>query len=59
MSVPGGERTEAVDNCLAGVDRLSHEVKDASGYIPAYDQRTYSEVRPHSSNGSPELIAND
>ncbi|KAF2252645.1 TBCC-domain-containing protein [Trematosphaeria pertusa] len=40
----GGERNDAVDHCLAGIDRLSHEVKDASSYIPAYDQRTYSEA---------------
>jgi hypothetical protein len=44
MSVAGGERNDAVDHCLAGIDRLSHEVKDASSYIPAYDQRTYSQV---------------
>ncbi|KAH7094935.1 tubulin-specific chaperone-like protein c [Paraphoma chrysanthemicola] len=44
MSVAGGERNDAVDHCLAGIDRLSHEVKDASSYIPAYDQRTYSEA---------------
>ncbi|RMZ70591.1 tubulin-specific chaperone c [Pyrenophora seminiperda CCB06] len=36
-------RTEAIDACLAGIDRLSHDVKDASSYLPAYDQRTYSE----------------
>jgi len=41
----GPERNKAVDDCLAGIDRLSHEVKDASSYIPAYDQRTYSQVR--------------
>lgn len=40
----GGERTDAVDHCLAGIARLSKEVKDASSYLPAYDQRTYSEV---------------
>lgn len=40
----GGERTDAVDHCLAGIARLSKEVKDASSYVPAYDQRTYSEV---------------
>lgn len=40
----GGERTDAVDHCLAGIGRLSNEVKDASSYIPAYDQRTYGEV---------------
>ena len=44
MSVAGGERNDAMDHCLAGIDRLSHEVKDASSYIPTYDQRTYSEV---------------
>lgn len=43
-SYSGGERNDAVDHCLAGIDRLSHEVKDASSYIPAYDQRTYAEV---------------
>ncbi|KAF2085317.1 putative tubulin-specific chaperone c [Saccharata proteae CBS 121410] len=40
----GGERQDAVDHCLAGIARLSHEVKDASSYIPAYDQRTYAEA---------------
>lgn len=39
------ERNEAIDECLADIDRLSHDVKDASSYLPAYDQRTYSEVR--------------
>ncbi|CAA9962059.1 tubulin-specific chaperone c [Pyrenophora teres f. maculata] len=37
-------RTEAIDACLAGIDRLSHDVKDASSYLPGYDQRTYSET---------------
>ena len=41
----GGERADAVDHCLAGIARLSKEVNDASSYIPAYDQRTYSEVQ--------------
>ena len=41
----GGERNDAVDHCLAGIERLSHEVKDASSYVPAYDQRTYGEVQ--------------
>jgi hypothetical protein len=40
----GSERSEAVDNCLGGINRLSHEVKDASSYLPAYDQRMYSQV---------------
>jgi len=45
-ALAGGERNDAVDHCLAGIARLSHEVKDASSYIPAYDQRTYGEVLP-------------
>ncbi|SLM40181.1 Tubulin-specific chaperone C [Lasallia pustulata] len=40
----GGERVDAVDHCLAGIGRLSKEVKDASSYVPAYDQRTYGEA---------------
>lgn len=40
----GSERSAAIDECLAGIDRLSHDVMDASSYIPAYDQRTYSQV---------------
>ncbi|KAH8727108.1 tubulin-specific chaperone C [Phaeosphaeriaceae sp. PMI808] len=40
----GSERNDAIDHCLAGIDRLSHEVKDATGYIPAYDQRSYSQT---------------
>ncbi|KAK8254481.1 tubulin binding cofactor C-domain-containing protein [Phyllosticta capitalensis] len=43
-SVTGGERSDGVDHCLAGIARLSREVKDASAYIPAYDQRTYAEA---------------
>ncbi len=44
-AVVGGERADAVDHCLAGIARLSQEVKDAANYLPAYDQRTYAEVR--------------
>lgn len=40
----GGERSDAVDHCLAGIARLSAEVKDASVYVPPYDQRTYAEA---------------
>jgi hypothetical protein len=40
----GGERSDATDHCLAGITRLSAEVKDASNYLPSYDQRTYAEV---------------
>jgi len=43
-SPTGGERADAVDHCLAGINRLSHEVKDASAYIPAHDQRTYADT---------------
>lgn len=40
----GGERSDAMDHCLAGITRLSAEVKDAAAYLPAYDQRTYGEA---------------
>jgi hypothetical protein len=40
----GGERQDAIDHCLAGIARLSNEVTDATGFIPAYDQRTYAQV---------------
>lgn len=43
-SETGGERADAVDHCLASIARLSNEVKDASSYLPAYDQRTYGEA---------------
>lgn len=39
-----GERSDAADHCLAGITRLSSEVKDASTYLPAYDQRAYADV---------------
>lgn len=41
----GGERADATDHCLAGIVRLSNEVKDAASYIPTYDQRVYAEVQ--------------
>jgi hypothetical protein len=44
MGLVGGERQDAIDYILAGIARLSSEVSDASDYLPAYDQRTYSEV---------------
>ncbi|KAF2096483.1 hypothetical protein NA57DRAFT_43124 [Rhizodiscina lignyota] len=43
-ALAGGERNDAVEHCLAGIARLSQEVKDASSYVPAYDQRTYAEA---------------
>ena len=43
-ALAGGERNDAVAHCLAGIARLSQEVKDASSYVPAYDQKTYAEV---------------
>lgn len=44
FSVVGGERQDAIEHVLAGISRLSNEVADASEYIPAYDQRTYSQA---------------
>ncbi|KAL4901397.1 hypothetical protein BDW74DRAFT_160395 [Aspergillus multicolor] len=43
-SLVGGERSDATDHCLAGIARLSNEVKDAASYIPTYDQRIYAET---------------
>lgn len=40
----GGERADASDHCRAGIANLSNEVKDAASYLPAYDQRTYSDA---------------
>lgn len=44
QATTGGERADAVDHCLASIARLSNEVKDASSYLPAYDQRTYGDA---------------
>ena len=46
FALVGGERVDAVEHCLAGISRLSNEVKDASNYLPTYDQRTYATVFP-------------
>lgn len=51
-SLVGGERADATDHCLAGIVRLSNEVKDAASYIPTYDQRVYAEVRRINENKS-------
>jgi hypothetical protein len=40
----GGERQDAIDHCLASIAHLSNDVQDASNYLPAYDQRTYSQA---------------
>lgn len=40
----GGERQDATETILAGISKLSNEVADASDFVPAYDQRTYSQV---------------
>jgi hypothetical protein len=42
----GGEKQDAVDHVNSGITRLSNEVSDASGFVPAYDQRIYSQVCP-------------
>lgn len=44
QSTTGGERSDAIDHCLAGIARLSDEVQDAAAFLPAYDQRTYGEA---------------
>lgn len=42
----GGERQDAIENVLSGISRLSNEVADAADFVPAYDQRTYSQAYP-------------
>lgn len=43
-ALAGGERQEIIDHCIAGIARLSNEVTDVASSVPAYDQRTYSQV---------------
>lgn len=46
-----------MDVCLSGISNLSNEVKHATSYLPAYDQRTVSTVRlKHYSTGNETLI---
>ncbi|KAI5299619.1 Cytosolic copper metallochaperone [Ascosphaera pollenicola] len=40
----GGERNDAIDHCLAGISRLSKEVKEASSYVPPYHQKIYADA---------------
>lgn len=40
----GGERQDAIDHVLGQITRLSNEVQDSFGFIPAYDQRIYGQV---------------
>lgn len=44
FALVGGERQDAIDHCLAGIARLSSEVAAATDFLPAYDQRTYSQA---------------
>lgn len=50
QAVDVSARPEAIDACLAAISQLSDVVKDASSYLPAYDQRSYSEVREPTRN---------
>jgi len=47
-SLVGGEKQDAIDHVLSGISRLSNEVSDSSGFVPAYDQRIYSQVKSNS-----------
>lgn len=44
-SLVGGEKQDAINHVLSGISRLSTEVSDSSGLIPAHDQRIYAQVR--------------
>ncbi|KAF4637934.1 hypothetical protein G7Y89_g164 [Cudoniella acicularis] len=43
-SLVGGERKDAVEHLVAAISRLSDEVGDLTGFVPAYDQRIYSQA---------------
>jgi hypothetical protein len=43
-SLVGGEKQDAINHVLSSISRLSTEVSDSSGLIPAYDQRIYAQV---------------
>lgn len=38
------ERGNVINECFIGIARLSDEVRDASGYTTAYEQRFFSQV---------------
>ncbi|KAK3486649.1 tubulin binding cofactor C-domain-containing protein [Neurospora hispaniola] len=44
LSAVAGERHDTIEHILTGISRLSNEVADAADYVPAYDQRTYSQA---------------
>lgn len=48
-ALPPAERASITDQCLASISQLSNEVKHASAYLPAYDQRMYSTLNRRSS----------
>ncbi|KAH6847286.1 tubulin binding cofactor C-domain-containing protein [Chaetomium sp. MPI-CAGE-AT-0009] len=39
----GGVRQDAIEHILGAISRLSKEVADATEFVPAYDQRAYSD----------------
>lgn len=43
----GDERVDAIDRCISGIDCLQKEVQAAVAYVPASDQRIYSQVNGH------------
>ncbi|KAH8791530.1 tubulin-specific chaperone-like protein c [Hyaloscypha finlandica] len=43
-SLVGGEKQDAINHVLSGISRLSTEVSDSSGLIPAHDQRIYAQA---------------
>ncbi|KAH6615603.1 tubulin binding cofactor C-domain-containing protein [Chaetomium sp. MPI-SDFR-AT-0129] len=44
LSTAGGEREDAVEHTLSCISHLSKDVADATDFLPAYDQRTYSDT---------------
>ena len=44
-SLSDAKRAALIDQCASGITGLSNDVRDASGNLPAHDQRIYSSVR--------------
>lgn len=54
----GGERQDAKESILDGLSKLTSEVADASSFVPAYDQRNYSQARASAGPLTPAFGAN-
>jgi len=44
-SAINGEQANAFEHCSARIGAFADSIRDAASFLPAHDQRTYSEVR--------------